>query len=299
MNVDRASGVAVDVAPAAAGPEHGGPRFSVVIPAHDEERVIRRCLSFAADLTPGEAEIVVVANGCTDRTADLARQVPGVTVIESASAGKAAALNIGDRTATAFPRIYLDADIRIGARTLRRMATVLADDAPRVSNPRVVFCTEGRPMPVRLYYAAFRELPYIRSGLSGGVYALSRAGRARFGEFPPVTGDDLFVHRHFAAPEHVVVADETFEVQAPRTLAGLMAVRTRTAFGNRELESAVPDTGAFAPTTGGTARALARLVLRDPRMLPAAVVYIAVTLAARRRARRADGGRWHRDNSTR
>ena len=43
---------------------------SVVIPAHDEEAVIERCLgTLLADARAGEVEVVVVCNGCTDDTA--------------------------------------------------------------------------------------------------------------------------------------------------------------------------------------------------------------------------------------
>jgi hypothetical protein len=78
--------------------------ISIVIPAHDEERVIGRCLSgLASGAEPGELEVVVVANGCTDGTAAAARTFPGVRVVETPVAGKAAALNLGDEHAPAFP----------------------------------------------------------------------------------------------------------------------------------------------------------------------------------------------------
>ena len=48
--------------------------ISVVIPAHDEEAVVGRCLAALLDgARPGELDVVVVCNGCTDATADIAR----------------------------------------------------------------------------------------------------------------------------------------------------------------------------------------------------------------------------------
>ena len=48
---------------------------SVIIPAHDEAGSIERCLtSLAADPGSDALDIVVVANGCTDTTAEQARR---------------------------------------------------------------------------------------------------------------------------------------------------------------------------------------------------------------------------------
>src|ERR687885_433267 len=57
---------------------------SIVIPAHNEEAVIaanlRRLLAGSA---PGEFDVIVVANACSDGTAVAAKQVDGVRVIET------------------------------------------------------------------------------------------------------------------------------------------------------------------------------------------------------------------------
>src|ERR1035438_1575828 len=81
---------------------------SVVIPAHDEAGVIRRCLdSLFTGFKPGELNVVVVCNGCRDDTAMLARASGHpVRVIELVRASKAAALRAGDAVALAFPRLY-------------------------------------------------------------------------------------------------------------------------------------------------------------------------------------------------
>jgi biofilm PGA synthesis N-glycosyltransferase PgaC len=74
---------------------------SILVPAHNESRNIRTLL---ASLLAQETklarviEIIVIASGCTDDTADLARQVargrPGVhVVVQERRAGKVAAIN--------------------------------------------------------------------------------------------------------------------------------------------------------------------------------------------------------------
>ena len=72
--------------------------ISVIIPAHNEEVVITRCLQALLEDAPIDAmEVFVVCNGCTDRTAELARaQGYPVQVIEIPEASKVAALNAGD-----------------------------------------------------------------------------------------------------------------------------------------------------------------------------------------------------------
>ena len=70
------------------------PALSVIIPAHNEEKVLARCLdALLADSEAGELEILVAANGCTDRTVEIARSYGDrVGVIEIPEASKHAAL---------------------------------------------------------------------------------------------------------------------------------------------------------------------------------------------------------------
>ena len=51
--------------------------ISVVIPAHNEEKYIKRCIDsikYADSVFPGNTEIIVVCNRCTDHTADIAKE---------------------------------------------------------------------------------------------------------------------------------------------------------------------------------------------------------------------------------
>src|SRR5258708_30446270 len=58
-------------------------RFAILVPAHDEEELLPALLRSVADLDypPERREVVVVADNCSDRTAQIARAA-GATVME-------------------------------------------------------------------------------------------------------------------------------------------------------------------------------------------------------------------------
>ena len=89
------------------------PLASVVVPAHNEAAVLARCLAaLRREVRAGELDVVVVANACSDATADIARQA-GVRVVETEIAGKRHALLLGDAQCQIFPRLYIDADVEL------------------------------------------------------------------------------------------------------------------------------------------------------------------------------------------
>ena len=157
--------------------------ISIIIPAHNERAVIARGLeALISGSKPDEIEIIVVCNGCTDDTAEIARRfAPIVRVIETEVASKTNALNIGDSIARYFPRVYIDADIVIKIDAVRELARHLAKGDILAVAPVPILDITGCSASVRAYYAVRSHLPSARQGLGGsGVYALSRTGRARF-----------------------------------------------------------------------------------------------------------------------
>src|SRR5277367_3830698 len=97
--------------------------ISIIVPSHNETSVIARTLKAMTDgAEPRELEIIVVCNGCTDDTADVARNVrPRVRVIETSIARKTHALNLGEDAAQGFPRIYADADVLLPIGAIRQL----------------------------------------------------------------------------------------------------------------------------------------------------------------------------------
>lgn len=276
---------------------------SVVVPAHQEEATIAQGLrTLLATARPGEFEVVVVANGCRDATAAraraAARALPGpVTVLDIPEASKVAALNVGDGAATSWPRVYVDADVLLDTDGLRALVSALDDDAVELAAPRRRLRTDGAPWPVRSYLRLWSRLPAVASSLAGvGVYALSRAGRARFGAFPDVVADDLFVHAVVPPAHRRRVPEARVEVFAPRATSALVRRKARVFTGNAQV-GALP--GLHLPERGGGWRAV---VAHDPRRLLDLPAFGAVSVAARvlaRRAARAGRVDWHHDLSAR
>ena len=262
-------------------------RASVVIPAHDEEAVLPRLLGALTEgASPGEFRVCVACNGCTDRSAEVARSFPGVVVVEVEEASKSAGLNAGDAAAgDVFPRLYLDADIAVSVDTLREVVAALEVDEPRAASPRLDVALEGRPPLVRGFYRVFLGLPWATdSPLGSGFYALSAAGRARFGAFPAITNDDELVRSLFAEDERITV-DGTFTIQAPYTTRALMRAKARVATGVSELAAAAPEALPAARRQpvrkpGGSLK-FVRLARQTPRNWPPLMAYAIVRVGAR------------------
>jgi glycosyltransferase involved in cell wall biosynthesis len=284
---------------------------SIIIAAHNEASVVGRCLdALLDDAVPGEFDVTVVANGCTDATAQVAAARPGVRVLDLPSAGKAAALNAGEAVAVGYPRIYLDADIVIPATGVRMLCDALGacDTIPAASvlavTARREFDVSRSSLTVRSYVAINSRLPVFQNALIGrGVIALSAEGRSRFDRFPDVLADDLFLDSLFAATEKREVSSVSTLIAAPRRTRDLLRRLVRVRRANASLRAALAADRDTQGAGGRTAHTswLRDVVLRDPSLIPAATCYATISLTsailARLPQRRRDA--WGRDDSSR
>jgi glycosyltransferase involved in cell wall biosynthesis len=252
--------------------------ISVVIAAHNEAATIGPALD---GLIAPDIDITVVANGCADDTASVAAS-RGVRVLVREQPGKTAALNAADAVARGFPRAYLDADIRLTAADLRALAAALHRPGVLAATSRRVLDTAGRPLLVKAHSAINARLPVYRAALFGrGVAMLSAAGRARFGSFPDIVADDMFLDGLFAPDEKVEVSTVESRVATPHRTADLVYRLARVRSGNEALRTA---SASARPATRSSW--LRDVVLPRPWLLPAAVAYVGLTVAADRKARR-------------
>lgn len=279
---------------------------SIIMPAHNEQSVIERGLrALVEGAADDELEVIVVCNGCNDQTADIARRVGHpVRVIETDTASKCHALNVGDEAARSFPRIYVDADVVLSLDSLRRLVAAMSETRALAAAPsaQTVF-VPGTSWAVRAYYRMWMSLPYVEAGMVGaGTYALSREGRARFARFPSIIADDGFVRHSFAAHERIRVHDAYSLVAAPASLGQLVRIKTRSRLGYYQLKAVCPEMFARKGEPRSVGEAL-RTVARRPTLWPCVFPYLLVNLVSRRRARRQarslENYVWERDESSR
>lgn len=262
---------------------------SVIIPAHNEAAVIVQTLTALSELAQSSGlDLIVSANGCSDETANRARSVPGVQVLELAEPSKTAALNAAELITDRFPRIYLDADVVVTPRAVVDTLEALGGGGVVAARPPYVWDLQNASWLVRRYYGVRGRIPSVHLRLWGaGVYGLSAVGRARFDVFPPVTADDLFVDQQFTSDERKIIDTDPVRVRVPRTTRALLGVLRRQSRGTSE---------SGVSTSASTLRELLGTV-RGPLSLLDACVYAALSLLARFQLRRA--GSWERDESSR
>ncbi len=271
--------------------------LSVIIPASNEAAYIGACLAalFQSDPVPGGAEAVVVANGCRDATAEVARGFAdhaaaagwALVVLDLPQGGKPNALNAGDAAARGEMRAYLDADVVVSAPVMAQLVAALAGDAPRYAGgtPEI---PAAQSRVTRAYARFWQRLPFAQSVAPGfGLFAVNAAGRARWSVFPAIISDDTFVRLQFAPAERVQVA-ASYLWPMIEGFAALVRVRRRQDAGVAEIAARWPGLLAREGKARlGMAR-LAALALRDPAGF---ACYAAVSVAVK--ARRGGAG-WTR-----
>jgi len=276
------------------------PLATILIPAWNEGTVIGRTLIGLQDgMARGRFRIIVIANACTDDTAQAARvAAPDALVLETPVAGKCNALNLGIAHAEpGGPVVCLDADLDVSA------ADVLALIDPLLRGTALAAC--GRMQVdaslasglVRAWVRAWRLNPYFAKGKFGGLFALSPSGVDQVFPLPALTADDEWVRRAFAPDDVAFVPGCAFIARAPRTLTALVNTRRRSLRGAR----GVTAMGRTAPQGEG-ARMMLRASLFRPRLWFAMAVYTVVTVWVRlllASERAAKTHRWERDLTNR
>jgi glycosyltransferase involved in cell wall biosynthesis len=101
--------------------------LSIIIPAHNEEERLPPSLSLVANFVrqqPYSIEVIVVENGSTDRTLEVAQSfqatMPYLQVIQETKKGKGLAVRTGMLAAKGKYRIFCDADFSMPVDELRK-----------------------------------------------------------------------------------------------------------------------------------------------------------------------------------
>lgn len=245
---------------------------SVLIPAHNEGDWLPACLEAlcASDPVAGGVEVIVIANGCTDDTvtkgnafaARFADKGWTLSVLDLAEGGKLGALNAGEAAASGEALIYLDADVFVSPPLMAQIAQALDTDAPRYASGRPNVTVRGGWL-IRAYTRFWRTTPFMTQGVPGfGVFAMNRAGRARWGDWPDIISDDTFARWNFTAEERVSVP-APYDWPMIDSFGQLVRVRRRQNVGVAEVAAQFPRLQKNDDVQGN-ATPLWRRAARDP-----------------------------------
>lgn len=104
-----------------------GPTVAIAIAAYNEEKVIERTLASVLASEYPLSQVVVVDDGSTDRTLEIARafalQHPVVEVMSKANGGKASALNHAISRLATDIAVFVDADTLLDAKAIGHLAS--------------------------------------------------------------------------------------------------------------------------------------------------------------------------------
>jgi cellulose synthase/poly-beta-1,6-N-acetylglucosamine synthase-like glycosyltransferase len=185
------------------------PAVTLVFSAFDEEACIREKIEncLALDYPAERLEIVVGCDGCTDRTASIARETGRGRVLVrelSPRAGKATVLSRLVPAASGEIVVLTDANTALEPGAVKALARALRDPAVGAVVGRLrLFDRVRRVHEEGVYWQYETALKYWEGkhgavvGANGGIYAIRRN---LFSPLPPDTiVDDLVVPAHIAA----------------------------------------------------------------------------------------------------
>jgi len=154
-------------------------KFSIIIPARNEEGYLGRTLQSIENQNYPDYETIVVANGCTDNTVQVAEKFAD-KVISIGESGVSKARNLGAQNASGDVLIFLDAD------TLLNLG-VLNEIKSKFSQKYVVGTIRVKPNAPKLRYKTMMGFKNLVNSLKlypwmGGVVYCRRNDFSGFDE---------------------------------------------------------------------------------------------------------------------
>jgi hypothetical protein len=169
------------------------PRVSIIINNYNYAHFLGRCIQSTLDQTESADEIIVVDDGSTDNSLEIAEEFSrAITIVAKKNGGQASAYNSGLAASAGDSICFLDADDLLYANAV---SVWKASMAPRISKLHCILDTidaTGRPLK--------RKIPFIiHSGEVLPTYL-------RFGDYagPPSSGNvysRTFLENIFPLPE--------------------------------------------------------------------------------------------------
>ena len=179
-------------------------RFSFIIPALNEEACIAACIQSIQALHETQLEIIVVDNGCTDRTVEIARQM-GCMVISEKKSGLSLARNAGADAAQGDILCFIDADGVLANTWLRAAGRCFAKSNIGAVSGLSIYTHPS--LLKRLYYnlyvlvtsggAWLSSVLFSRMIFAGNNLAIRKELFLQIGGYEPIFGEGMWLSRRF------------------------------------------------------------------------------------------------------
>ena len=175
------------------------PRISVVVCSYNGAATLSECLEGVARLRYPDYEVIVISDGSTDDTAEIAAGFSGVRVIETAQLGLSAARNVGFAAASGEIVAYIDDDALPDPDWLAHLARSFAageyaaaggPNVPPAGSSAVAQCVANAPGGPTHVLLSDHEAEHI----PGCNMAIRKADLEQIGGFDPqfrTAGDDV------------------------------------------------------------------------------------------------------------
>lgn len=163
--------------------------FSIIIPAHNEENYITACLESIKlaeqEVSGNRVQIIVAANRCTDKTAEIARKF-GAQVIDNQDKCISMIRNAGVRAAEGDIIVTIDADSCMTKGSLKEIAEMLESGKYVGGGTRSKFERVSLGILCSGAYVAVNLIPIMwknKAALSGGMFWCYKRDFEKIGGF--------------------------------------------------------------------------------------------------------------------
>ena len=226
-------------------------KISIIVPAYNEEKNIAKCIEAMLKQTSShQIEIILVNDGSTDKTRDIASKYPIKVINHNPNKGKATALNTGIENSTGDILIFSDSDSEIEANALNSIIEHFESnpDVQAIAGNVLINKKTGKRSLLRSFqeieYFMEQEITRYLQSTSGKVLvcpgpllAVRRevAEKIKFRDTTVIEDADFTVN---LLKEHLKVVQLTeakVYTNPPDSLSSWMRQRTRWWYGNLQL----------------------------------------------------------------
>lgn len=148
------------------------PRFSVIINNYNYEAFIGAAIASIVEQTHHDHEIIVVDDGSNDRSLDIARHYPAISIIQTQRLGQARACLEAVRFSRGEYIYFLDADDEAERNLLGTVNQALSGAPAKIQFQLVLIDAAGRPAgnPFPVYPEGYDSLAMRRAVETRGMY---------------------------------------------------------------------------------------------------------------------------------